>query len=128
MKIQARSTLYRMDTAWRNKDASALENDLTQECFLKFRDEINNGSAGDRKYSGPLSIDETRIICCQDYLNNEEDKFVAYIKGTEADGDTTRGFVAVLYFSRQGTYWLLNKIHYGMGVWDLLSTRNVEET
>lgn len=127
MKMLARATLYKIDAAWRDKDPSVMENYLELGFYLKLKDKIENDSFKDGKYSGLESIDETRIICCQDYLNNEEDKFVAYTKGMASNGDKSWEFTTTLHFLRQGNNWLLYKIHYGMAIWDLLLTRNIEE-
>ncbi|MDP4149663.1 MAG: hypothetical protein Q8927_11385 [Bacteroidota bacterium] len=127
MQLQARSTIYQLQNAWDRRDASIIKDCSTPACYTSFDSEIRNRPVKDADPTDVLDIQETRIICCEDHENNNDDKFAAFIDGTLSFSEADHEFTVVLHFLRSGNTWLLDKIHHRTGIWDLVVARNVEE-
>lgn len=147
LKYTTRFIFYKIMNAWNSGNISVIEDFVTAEYLRSFRDKLA------QKTDGPIddiinSVDilETRIISCQDYLNNKEDKFVGYIKWKFSDelvntddlirpnrsakitwyqgDDEKEYFQEVYYFIRVSNDWMLNETDDKIGFWKLLRQKN----
>lgn len=72
LKIQTRSVFYKVLTAWNNQDASLIKEYVTEEYFQSFKARLTTkNEAKIPNILNNIDISETRIICCQDFVNNE---------------------------------------------------------
>jgi predicted lipid-binding transport protein (Tim44 family) len=147
LKVQTRSVFYKVLTAWTNEDASLIKECVTDEYFQFFK--IRLATKNEAKVTNivnSIDISETRIICCQDFVNNEEDKFVGYISwnfsnndneeedsegpavhwGNKRDNDPTK-FSEIYHFVRVANDWLLNKSDDKLGFRNLLTEKSIYE-
>ena len=153
LTYHTRMIFYKVHNAWNNNDPTGLQDYFTLE-FLEWFKEILANKTEDAQQDKNLifNITGTNIICCQDFLNNDKDKFVGYIQGnlieagdpeetaddgtfTDNNGGTwkfsTNGgetgdkeFSEVYHFCRSQDDWLLNKIDFRISIWNLLSETN----
>jgi hypothetical protein len=124
LKYQTRATFYKVQSAFKNHEIAPLLDQATPGFISWFR-QILNDKDEDKIAPTYIDITETRIICCKDFLNNEEDKFVGYIGGNiipvRDDADSPRKeFSEMYHFVRSQNGWLLNKID-GSNLWNLIS-------
>ena len=115
LKYHTRFVFYKIQNSWENDNITSLQDYATPEFILWFKDVLK--SKGNKNYN-EVNISDTRIICCEDFLNNDKDKFVGYIMGyLIADGDTDssykKQFSEEYHFVRFQNDWLLSKIGSG---------------
>ncbi len=127
LKIGARSVFYRVHNALVNQDPLSMKDYSTEGFYKLFSKKIATLKGKESSPADNANIEETRIVCCQDYLNNEKDKYVAYIKGNFTDDSTILNFSEMYHFVRVGNDWLLNDIDHTSGYLKILFTRNIEE-
>src|SRR6185437_5906871 len=131
LKVQTRAVFYKVLTAWNNEDASLMKEYVTDDYFQFFKKRLaTKTEAKVTDILNSIDISETRIICCQDFLNNEKDRFVGYLTWNFAndnndEDDDSEGSVSIewgnrqndvpaqfsemYHFIRDGNDWLLNK-------------------
>ncbi|MGN6341288.1 MAG: TIM44-like domain-containing protein [Ginsengibacter sp.] len=138
LKIQTRSVFYKVLTAWNNQDASLIKEYVTEEYFQSFKARLTTkNEAKVPNILNNIDISETRIICCQDFVNNEEDKFVGYIswnfstENNEEDNSDGLGnpnkFSEIYHFVRLADNWLLSKTDDKFGFRNLLTEKSIYE-
>jgi hypothetical protein len=85
-----------------------------------------------------INIEEIFIISCEDFLDDNKDRFVACIRGTILDytiiestkkiiknyDKTEESFMDNYHFVRKDNYWLLEDIDNSVNVWSLFSINN----
>lgn len=148
LKIQTRAVFYKVLTAWNNEDPSLIKEYVTDDYFQFFKKKLttkNEASVTD--ILNGIDISETSIICCQDFLNNEEDKFVGYVTwnfssdnnedddsegsliigGDNSGNDQPETFSEMYHFIRDRNDWLLNKSDDDVGFWKLLTEKSIYE-
>jgi hypothetical protein len=126
LKNQTRATFYKVQGCLRNDDITPIMGYATEEFISWFKKVLENKNEN-KIASAYIDITETRIICCEDFLHNDKDRFVGYIKGNllrDEDGDENdspkKEFSEVYYFVRFKNDWFLNKID-SSTLWNLLS-------
>ena len=149
LKVQTRAVFYKVLTAWNNEDASLVEEYVTDDYLQFFKKRLaTKTEANVTDILNSIDISETRIICCQDFLNNEKDKFVGYLtwnfsNDNNEEDDDSEGSVSIEWGSRQNDIpeqfsemyhfirhrndWLLNKSDDNVGFWNLLTERSIYE-
>jgi predicted lipid-binding transport protein (Tim44 family) len=139
MKIETRRAFYQVQYALMKKDPDSLKDSLTSEFLSSLKKDLLDGKI---QY-GPtdiasIDISETHIICCQDFLDNNKDKFVSYIKGTLSDSSANKNidqnsgneelpdwdFEEMYHFVRKDNSWLLDGITGKTKIFNLLLTNN----
>ena len=148
LKIQTRSVFYKVLTAWNNDDATLIKEYVTDDYFQFFETRLTTKKeARVTDILNSIDILETRIICCQDFVNNEEDKFVGYISwkfsnnnnqeqdsegaveihwGNKRNNDPPH-FSEIYHFVRVANNWLLSKSDDKLGFWNLLTEKSIYE-
>lgn len=148
LKVQMRAVFYKVLTAWNNEDASSIKEYVTEDYFQSFKKRLTTKTeVSFADILNRIDISETRIICCQDFLNNEEDKFVGYvtwnfssdnnndddsegsviINGDNGRNDDPKTFSEMYHFIRIGNDWLLNKSDDNVGFWNLVTEKSIYE-
>ncbi|HSN10023.1 MAG TPA: hypothetical protein VLS85_13375 [Hanamia sp.] len=146
LKYTTRFVFYKMMNAWNTGDLSVIKDYVTAEYLSSFQKKLS-GKTGATVNNIINSIDivETRIICCQDFLNNSQDKFVGYIKWkfiTEESEinnmsletfpnektDEKDVFQESYHFKRVSNDWLLYDTDDNIGLWKLLLQKNYYQT
>lgn len=122
LKYQTRFIFYKIQGALENKKIDSLQNYTTSDFILWFKKIIENNID---TTINTIDIIETRIICCQDFQQNDKDKFVGYLKGTvvqvTGSGEhSKKEFEEAYHFVRCQNDWLLNKID-SDSIWNLIS-------
>lgn len=113
LEVNSRAMFYKIQTAVDTKDASVLNNYVTNNFFSWFQSEIKNLSENNTlRYA---DVSDTRIMCCKDYLDNSKDSFTAYISGNtvgtgQLEERKNTSFSEIYYFKRFQNEWLLDKI------------------
>lgn len=148
LKIQTRAVFYKVLTAWNNEDPSLIKGYVTDDYFQFFKKRLTTKTeASVTDILNGIDISETSIIGCQDFLNNEEDKFVGYVTwnfssdnnrdddsegslvigGDNSRNDDPETFSEMYHFIREGNDWLLNKSDDNVGFWKLLTEKSIYE-
>ena len=149
LKVQTRAVFYKVLTAWNNEDASLMKEYVTDDYLQFFKKRLaTKTEAKVTDILNSIDISETRIICCQDFLNNEKDRFVGYLtwnfsndnneEGDDSErsvsiewgnrqNDVPAQFSEMYHFIRDGNDWLLNKSDDNVGFWNLLTERSIYE-
>ena len=121
LKVTARGMFYKIQYALAEFDMTNLKDYLTTEFLLMFTSEVQKLRATNRKIEvDSIDITETRIVCSRDFLNNDKDRFVAYIKGNLTLDSKSKGFEEMYHFIRNDNDWLLNKINGYIRLIDIL--------
>jgi predicted lipid-binding transport protein (Tim44 family) len=128
LKYQTRYAFYRVQHAWETRDMSGLQGYATPEFISWFKDVLQKKPA---EAMSNIDITETHVVCCQNYTDNDKDKFDGYIKGNliepaDEDQTPTKDFTEIYHFVRSGNDWLLNKINSG-NILNLLLLENKEQ-
>ena len=145
LTYHTRLVFYKVQSAWNNGDTTPLKDFVTPEFLDWLKEQLKNKTEDDEQ-DIDFDITDTNIICCQDYLNNNKDRYEGYIQGnivdtgdTDTSADTQDGtakisfgnedtspkkFSEVYHFIRAGNDWLLNKIDFKISIWSLLAKRN----
>jgi hypothetical protein len=146
LTYNTRLVFYKVQSAWNNSDITQVKDFATPEFLDWLKEQLKNKMADDEQDIN-FDITDTNIICCQDYLNNNKDRYEGYIQGnivdtnsyTPDDTDVQDGsakisfgnedtgpkkFSEVYHFIRSENDWLLNKIDFKISIWGLLAERN----
>jgi Uncharacterized protein conserved in bacteria len=86
MKSLASDLFYKMQIAWEKKELERIKSELTPELTVQLQMILNEMKS--RKEINMLNhvrIEEVKIIGCEDYTDNNKDRFTAYIYGTIQD-------------------------------------------
>ena len=149
LKIQIRSVFYKVLTAWNNEDISLLKEYVTDDYLQFFKKRLTTKTETRvTDILNNIDISETRIICCQDFLNNGDDKFVGYLtwnfsSDNDEEDDDSEGSVEINFGSKQNDVpvkfsemyhfvrvtnnWLLDKSNDKVGFWNLLIEKSIYE-
>lgn len=150
LTYHTRMVFYKVQSAWNNNDVTVLQDYFTAEFTGWFIEQLKSKRADDDNIN--FDITDTNIICCQDFLNNDKDRYEGYIQGNIIDGNDRNAsgsddtltdeqgeqwristgnedpvpqqFSEVYHFIRSKNDWLLNKIDFKISIWDLLRERN----
>ena len=101
LKVQTRAVFYKVLIAWNNEDASLVKEYVTDDYLQFFKKRLaTKTEANVTDILNSIDISETRIICCQDFLNNEKDKFVGYLtwnfsNDNNEEDDDSEGSVSI---------------------------------
>jgi predicted lipid-binding transport protein (Tim44 family) len=143
LKVHTRSILYKLQYCLDKGDADELKGLLTPEFLHSFEKTINSV-----KVTQPgivvdaIDVNETYIISCKNYLQNDKDRYAAYIKGTYTEaavyysqgqrirdyGLPEKQFEEIYHFVRKENDWLLDKINARVNVFNLLFSTSVNKS
>jgi len=137
LKYQVRFVFYKMLNAWNNGDASIIKDFVTPEYFQSFTEKLQSKiDVNVDDITNSIDIADTRIICCQDLLDNNEDKFVGYIKWKFRNESTREVgviwnntnkesvFEETYHFKRFSDDWLLYQTDDKISLWKILLEKN----
>jgi len=124
LKNQTRAAFYKVQGALRHHEIEPLRDYATPE-FISWFQQVLSDKRESNIAATDIDITETRIICCADFLNNDKDRFVGYIRGNLVEDQNNedslkKEFSEMYHFVRARSGWLLNKID-GTNFWNLLS-------
>ena len=125
LKYNTRFIFYKVQAALNSNDISVLQNYATPQFLSWFKEVLVNNK---NKSIASIEVEETHVICCRDFLNNNKDQYVGYIKGGliitgDDDQQYEQSFSEVYHFIRAGNDWLLNKIS-SAGIWNIAFLNN----
>lgn len=148
LKVQTRAVFYKVLTAWNTEDVSLIKECVTEDYFQFFKKRLTTKTeVSVANIVNRIDISETRIICCQDFLNNEADKFVGYLtwnfsrdnsEDDDSEGsviiasdnrrnDDPEKFSEMYHFIRIRNDWFLYKSDDNVGLLNLLSEKSIYE-
>ncbi|HVX26883.1 MAG TPA: hypothetical protein VHB70_11105 [Parafilimonas sp.] len=137
LNYNTRFIFYKVQAALNSNDISTLKDYATPQFLAWFTDVLANKKSNDITN---IEVDDTHVICCRDFINNDKDQYVGYIKGhlvsantdqSDDDDDNDDGndeknaesFSEVYHFTRAGDNWLLNKVC-SAGIWNIAFLNN----
>ncbi|HTB52004.1 MAG TPA: hypothetical protein VK718_04445 [Ferruginibacter sp.] len=134
MTLQIKSVFYKVQSAWEGNDITCIKNYATVD-FLDSFSELLKTKNENSHVIDTIEISEAQVIGSQDFINNKNDKFIGYIKGsfgtTAIDPQTNepirKEFSEMYHFIRGDDDWMLDSINYKVGIWNLLSIKDVCE-
>lgn len=128
LKYHTRFIFYKVQCAWKDETTDALKGYATPEFISWFKEEIKNKTTNK---TSAIDVSQTRIVYCQDFVENEMDKFAGYLKVNimEDNGKeklSKKEFSEIYHFVRFQNDWLLNKVA-GGGIWNLFFVSSKHE-
>jgi len=142
LEKHAKSTFYKMQYAWMNRNMAEVKNRVTKELYSNYSVQLNQmKKRHEKNMLCNIKITETQIIGCEDFQDNSKDRYIAYIKGTMLDylinersniivqnpEKVIGGFTDTYHFVRNNNTWLLEKINNTVTMQDLIETKNFTE-
>jgi len=131
---EIKSVFYKVQNAWENNNVEYIKDYATPSFLNSFKELLKNKN-DDSHIVDRIEISEIEVIGCQEFLDKKEDKFEGYIKGSFATSTINpatnepvkKDFSELYYFVRIDNDWILNAIDYKIGIWDILSIKNICE-
>ena len=134
MTTEIKDVFYKVQNAWEDGTIEFVK-DYTTPNFQNSFQELLKNKHDNSHVIDTIEIAEIKVIGCQEFLNKQQDKFEGYIKGSfatsaidpENNEPVKKEFSELYYFVRKDNDWLLDSIDYKVGIWDILSIKNVCE-
>ncbi|HNZ71397.1 MAG TPA: Tim44-like domain-containing protein [Prolixibacteraceae bacterium] len=143
MRDHSKRVFLKMQHAWMNRDINRVKDLISPRLYedLKAHLEFMTEN-GEKNILSGIDIKSIKIIGCEDYLDNNQDSFIAHIKGSMLDytinektsqviknaDKSVETFTDTYHFIRTDNQWLLDYIDNHVSIWDIIKTRNYYET
>jgi predicted lipid-binding transport protein (Tim44 family) len=140
MILHTQNTFIKMQEAWSERDMDLVKDIVTENLYTKFKKDLDwMKMKREQNLMEDIDIKKIKIIGDEDYLNNELDRFTAYISGKMVDykiSDKTQeiifnkskdsnSFSDLYYFIRHENRWLLDRIDNQVDLFKVLQSKQV---
>jgi hypothetical protein len=142
MKDVASNIFFMMQDAWMSRNLVTVKELITPRLYDDYKIQLDLMLKNrEQNILSNIHISKIHIIGCEDYLNDSQDSFVAYIKGSildytinEKSGEIIKNskkenerFADTYHFIRKDDMWLLNQIDNDISIFEVLKTKNFHE-
>lgn len=139
LKKHAEKTFYEIQDAWENRNMDKVKSSVDKELYTNYSALLTAmKQRHEKNILTQIQIDETRIIGCEDYIDNSKDRYIGYIQGRLLDyvinedtqeiiknpSKTLSNFSVSYHFVRSDNTWILEKIDTDVTMQDLIQTKN----
>ncbi|WP_018342429.1 TIM44-like domain-containing protein [Cytophaga aurantiaca] len=139
LKKHAEKAFYEIQDAWENRNMDKVKDKVDKELYVHYKTLLTEMlNRREKNILTQIHIDETRIIGCEDYIDNSKDRYIGYIQGrlldylinedtqeiTKNSSKTLSNFSVSYHFVRNDNSWILEKIDTDVTMQDLIQTKN----
>lgn len=137
-----KKSFLRVQNAWMEKDLSLVNDLITENLTIDLEKKIRHlDFINERNVLEEIEIKSIKIIGCEDFIDNEKDSFIAYVKGSMIDysisnrsGNITTNsskrrekFMDLYYFRRHNNIWLIDRIENRVTFKSLFKSKHIRE-
>lgn len=139
LKKHAERTFHDIQDAWENKNMDKVKDKIDPKLYSDYSALLTPMIQNrEKNILTQIQINETRIIGCEDYIDNSKDRYIGYIQGRLLDyvvnedtqeviknpSKTLSNFSVSYHFVRSDNTWILEKIDTDVTMQDLIQTKN----
>ncbi len=142
MQALAKDMFFKMQQAWMERDLTDVKKLISQELYNDYKTQLDvMKSSHEKNMLEGINVTNVSIISSQDYRDDSQDTFTAYIAGkiidytiNEQTGNVIKNekqeeesFSDNYQFIRRGNAWILNSIKNDVSLGDIESAVNYKE-
>lgn len=137
-----KKSFLRVQNAWMEKDLSLVNDLITENLMNDLEKKIRHlNFINEKNVLEEIEIKSIKIIGCQDFIDNEKDSFIAYVRGSMIDysisnrtGNITTNsskrrekFMDLYYYKRHNNTWLIERIENKVTFRSLFKSKHILE-